>query len=151
MAIIRGGKKLERVLSTLSQNVKNGGVLRCGFLERSTYPDGTSVAFVAAMNEFGHRGPDGKPVGPWPFFRGMIQDKKGEWGPALAKLLKASNYDGKSSLDKLGEGIAGQLRQSITATYTPALKPSTIRRKGSSKPMVDTGHMLNSVDHEVTG
>jgi hypothetical protein len=29
------------------------------------------------------------------------------------------------------------------------LKPATIRRKGFAKPLVDTGHMLNSIDHEV--
>ena len=48
-----------------------------------------------------------------------------------------------------GEAIAGQLRQSIVDTNSPALAESTIRRKGFSKPLVDTGHMLQSVDYEV--
>ena len=49
----------------------------------------------------------------------------------------------------MGQGISGQLKQSIVDTNEPPLAASTIARKGFAKPLVDTGHMLQSVDYEV--
>jgi hypothetical protein len=79
----------------------------------------------------------------------MIATKQGEWPKAIAALLKTHHYDVAAALDEAGAAIAGQLRQSIVDTNSPPLKPATIRRKGFAKPLVDTGHMLNSIDHEV--
>jgi len=31
----------------------------------------------------------------------------------------------------------------------PPLKPETIKRKGSSKPLIDTGKLMNSITHKV--
>ncbi len=84
-----------------------------------------------------------------PFFSNMIRDKKAEWPKGIAIQLRANGYDVPRTLDRVGHAIAGQLRESIIKTNSPPLAPSTIRRKGHSKPLVDTGHMLNSVDHEV--
>ena len=52
-------------------------------------------------------------------------------------------------LGQTGEAIAGQLRESIINLTEPPLAPATVARKGSDKPLVDTGHMLASVDYEV--
>ena len=49
----------------------------------------------------------------------------------------------------MGLGIKGQLQQSIIETNAPPLAESTVARKGFEKPLVDTSHMLNSVDFEV--
>jgi hypothetical protein len=89
-------------------------------------------------------------IPPRPFFRSMIKGKSPEWGDALANELKAQDYDVSRALDRLGEGIAGQLRQSIRDTDTPPNAPSTIAKKGFATPLIDTGDMLKSVDHEVT-
>ena len=50
-----------------------------------------------------------------------------------------------------GEAVAGQLRQSIVDFSSVPLAPSTIARKGFENQLVDTGHMLNSIDYELTG
>lgn len=121
--------------------------VKVGFLKGATYPDGTSVPLVAAVNEFGAPS-RGQP--PRPFFRRMIADKGREWPDAVVRLLKANEYDVDRTLEMAGSAIAGQLRASITTLTDPPLAPSTIARKGSTKPLIDTGHMLNSVDHEVT-
>ena len=67
-------------------------------------------------------------------------------------------------VNQSGDAIVRQLRQSIIDTNTPALAESTLRRRGvaagtkydpanpatfGAKPLVDTGHMLNSVDYDV--
>ena len=149
MATIRGGDKLEAALADMAKRISKPGTLRVGFLENATYPDGKSVAMVAFLDEYGHTTPEGKRVGPWPFFRNMIAAKKGGWPRAIATNLKAQNYDATKTLLLVGEGISGQLRQSIKDTNSPRLAESTIDRKGHAKPLVDSGVMLGSVDYEV--
>ena len=145
MATVRGGAKLDAALRELAAKVAVPATLRVGFLENARYPDGTPVAMIAAINEYGR--PPTQP--PRPFFRNMIRDKQGEWPTAIADLLKANDLDAVKALDLAGAAIAGQLRQSIVDLVSPALAASTIRRKGFDKPLIDTGHMMNSVDHEV--
>lgn len=144
MAGIAGGDKLARVLADMGRGVEGSPYVRVGFLENATYPDGQHVASVAAYNEFGtQRAP------PRPFFRTMIAAKAPTWGKDTAVLIAQDNFDAKKALGQMGERIAGQLRKSIVELTSPPLSPITIRRKGFSKPLVDTGHMLNSVDYEV--
>jgi hypothetical protein len=146
MATIRGGKKFEAKLAEMIRLVSRPATLRVGFLENARYPDGTPVAMIAAIQDFGAPSVG---IPPRPFFRNMIKNKEGEWPKAIAGVLKANNYDAVKTLEITGAAIAGQLRQSIIDTNSPPLAPSTIRRKGFAKPLVDTGHMLNSVDYEV--
>lgn len=146
MATIRGGDRLAQALRDLARKVSNLATLRVGFLENAKYPDGTPVAMIAAINEYGAPS-RGQP--PRPFFRNMINEKQGEWPEAIANLLRHHDMNAAEALEDAGITIEGQLRQSITDLTEPPLAPSTIRRKGHAKPLIDTSHMLNSVGHEV--
>jgi hypothetical protein len=146
MATVQGGRKLERALQDLARKVSNGGTLRVGFLEGATYPDGKSVAMIASIQEYGAPAAG---IPPRPFFRRMIAAKSGEWSAAIKQLLIDNDYDVRKALELAGIAIEGQLRQSIIDLVDPPLKPATIARKGSAKPLIDTGHMLRSVDHEL--
>ena len=146
MATIRGGKKFEAAMAELARKLGRPATLKVGFLGNATYPDGKPVAMIAAINEYGAP-KRGQP--PRPFFRRMINAKKGEWPEAIAGVLQAQGNDVEKALDIAGAAIAGQLRQSIVDLVDPPLAPSTIARKGHDKPLVDTSHMLKSVDHEV--
>lgn len=143
---IKGGAKLEAALAKIAASLGSGAELRVGFLEGAKYPDGTSVALVAAVQNFGSPANN---IPPRPFFSDMVRRKGPGWPAAVAKNLKAQNYDAARALDAVGFGIEGQLKQSIIQTNSPPLKPATIARKGFDKPLIDTGHMLNSTDHEV--
>ena len=147
MAKLQGGEKLQKYLAALSEKVRDKSTLRVGFLEGATYPDGTPVAMVAALQNFG-----APKVGipPRPFFSNMIKDHKDEWGPNLGKLLVANDFDAATALDLLGVRMGDELRQSIQDTNDPPLKPATIRRKGFAKPLIESHDMFDSVDHEVT-
>ncbi len=147
MATMKGGEGVTRVLAEIADKLTRPATLRVGFLSESTYPGGTSVAMVAALNEFGVPS-HGQP--PRPFFRNLIADKSPEWPEAVAELLRANDYDLERSLDQAGFVIAGQLRESIQKLTEPPLAPSTIAKKGSSKPLIDSGVMIAAVDHEVT-
>jgi hypothetical protein len=146
MAKVRGGQKLAAKLRDLTEKLSKPATVRIGFLEGARYPDGTPVAMIAAIQDFG-----APRVGipPRPFFRNMISAKKGEWPASIAGQLKETNYDVDLTLRRTGEAVVGQLRESIQQTNAPPLKPATIRRKGFEKPLVDTGKMLNSVEYEV--
>lgn len=143
---LKGGQALVRRLEDMAKKLGDGGALRVGFLEGATYPDGTPVALVAAVNEFGR--PD-RNQPPRPFFRAMIAEKQKDWPRALGAVAKNNDYDIDKTLGQMGEGIKGQLQESIRNLDSPALSPVTVARKGFAKPLVDTGHMMNSVDYEV--
>lgn len=160
MATIRGGKKFEAALARIAYSLSKPATLRVGFLEDSAYPNGTSVAMVAAIQNFG-----APKVGipPRPFFSNMVRDKSPRWPSAIAKNLKDTNYDEDLTLKRMGDGIRDQLQQSIRDTNSPPLAESTLARRGASgvvydpedpetfraKPLIDTGYMLNSVDFEI--
>jgi hypothetical protein len=58
--------------------------LKAGFIDNSTYEDGTSVAMVAAANEYGDPAFN-RP--PRPFFRNAIEEHEAEWHDTIAKGL----------------------------------------------------------------
>ena len=147
MAVISGGRELEKRLAEIAQKANRKATVRVGFLENATYPDGTSVAMVAAIQDFGA---PSRGIPPRPFFRNMVAEKSPTWGDSTAKLLMANDYDAVKTLEQVGAGIGGQLVQSIKDTNEPELAESTVARKGFKKPLVDTGHMQNSVSWEVT-
>lgn len=146
MATIRGGEKFEAAMLDLAKKLNRKETLRVGFLEGATYPDGTPVAMIAAIQNYG-----APKVGipPRPFFSNMIADKSPAWPEAISNLLVKNNYDVEKTLTMTGEAIKGQLQDSIVnGAYAP-LAQSTIDRKGFDKPLVDTSHMLNSVAYEI--
>ena len=146
MVEVTGGERLERTLSDIARLASNAKEVRVGFLADATYPDGKPVALIAAIQNWGA---PSRGIPPRPFFSDMIQKRQHEWGPAIGNLLVNTGYDALRTLQLTGEAVAGQLRTSIVETNDPPLAPSTIRRKGFSKPLVDSGHLLNSVDYEV--
>ena len=148
MATIRGGEKLEAALAEMSKKLSKAATLRVGFLENATYPDGKQVAEIAAHNEYGTPNA-AHPIPPRPFFRNMIAAKSPEWPGAMGKLLAANNYDVDKSMRLTGEGIKGQLQQSIRDTNSPPLSEVTIKAKGFDKPLIDTSNMINSVAYDV--
>jgi len=146
MSSFSGGDALERKLAEMAEKLGEGKVLRVGFLESATYPDGQQVAMVAAANEFGNPA-NNQP--PRPFFRNMIADNKDNWPDDIGRIAQATGFDGEQTLGLMGEHIKAQLQQSIRELMEPPLSPVTIERKGFDKPLIDTGHMLNSVDYDI--
>lgn len=84
-----------------------------------------------------------------PFFRSMIQEHKGDWGSDLGVIIKDADYDSTVALGRLGSMVKDQLQESIREFSDPANAKSTVAKKGFDKPLVDSSHMLNSVDFEV--
>jgi hypothetical protein len=146
-------KKLRDIVQRMG-----GGSVSVGFLEGATYPDGTPVAAVAFWNEFGTtrtvESADGEPKAiehtpARPFFRGMISKESPSWPGRLAQIAKATKFDGPRSLALMGASIEGDLKKSINDFSSPENAPSTIKRKGFNKPLIDKAIMVNSTGYEV--
>jgi len=148
MARLKGGQRLENQLAVIAARLENHATLQVGFLSGATYPDGTPVALIAAIHNYGAPRAG---IPPRPFFTNMIHDKSPEWGPAIAKLLKSTDYDVVQTLQLTGLAIQGQLQQAIRDFQGVPLKPATIRRKGHAKQLIDTGQMLRSATYRVEG
>lgn len=131
--------------------------LRVGWFDTGQYQDGTPVAYVAAIHEFGN--PAGG-VPARPFMRPTIEAKTPEWKSTLAggaHQVLNGRLNAEQMLGQVGQMAAGNIAETIASINTPALKPSTIkgresRRKSpgvSTKPLVDTGLLIQSVNHKV--
>lgn len=128
---------------------------RVGWFETAKYEDGTPVAAVAAKNEFGSG-----PVPARPFMRPTIEAELPQWAriaERAAKQVVAGAMDQRTAIEVLAAKAAGDIRKAITRVQSPPLAPRTIEAraargasgKASAKPLVDTGHMLQTLTHEV--
>jgi hypothetical protein len=153
-----GYAKLKKELAEI-----NGAFVKVGFPEGSSvgspgspgktrrkkpkkpWDNMSEVARVATWNEFGV--PE-KNIPSRPFFRNAIDS-----GSEALSEFKKKIYDQfllgrmtpKGALDNVGLWMQNRIRQSILkGSWTPNA-PRTKRQKESSKPLIDTGQLVNSV------
>lgn len=156
MATITGGDKLLAHLKGAVARLKTADTVSVGFFEGATYPDGTPVATVAAINNFGSQAPNGpgdegtvQRIPPRPFFTTMVINGQTHWGDDLAKILKAADMDAAVALGRMGLHLENELRDSILEGGWTPNAPSTVARKGFDKPLVEQGIMVRAVASEV--
>ena len=143
---VHGGHRLRRYMTNVMRDATTAQSVDVGFRQGSTYDDGKSVPMVATVNEFGLGVPER------PFMRKaaemMLRD------PQLVRMMS-------TLIEPIGPGNRirvkpwawiqlglygqGKIQQSITDLKYPPNAPATIARKGSSDPLIDTGHMRQSV------
>lgn len=73
--------------------------------------------------------------------------------PEILEAIEAGMEAGKSMdqiLDTIGVVAVGAVKVYMTELKSPPNAASTIRKKGSSNPLIDTGAMRASVTHKVT-
>ncbi len=112
------------------------------------YPeDGTSTALVAAAHEFGT-----SQVPERSFLRSTFDEQQKKYIKMSAKLFKKA-VDGKITAEQIADLIgleaAADVVDKINAIKTPGNSAATIARKGEDNPLVDTGHLKQSIRHEV--
>ncbi|HSH50849.1 MAG TPA: hypothetical protein VK982_03910 [Bacteroidales bacterium] len=66
----------------------------------------------------------------------------------LEKVLKLE-LPVKVFFETLGELIVGMIQKYLTDLSSPPLHPATIKNKGSSNPLIDTGHLRESITYKV--
>lgn len=87
-----------------------------------------------------------------PFLLNAIRKNRRKYLEAM-KTAGAKILRGEATLDqtmrKLGILAQGDIQQEITDLRDPPNAPATIRAKGSSNPLIDTGEMRSKVTWEV--
>lgn len=142
---------LEKIRATLERVPEEfeGLVAQIGFPQGQHYPDGTNVAFVASVHEFGAPGVN---IPARPFMRPTVNAKKETW-VNIVKSGIPGVVTGKRTafdvLDAVGIQGAADVQETISKVTSPPLSPITIARKGSAKPLIDTGQMFASVRNSV--
>lgn len=153
MRITRSGNSeaIKKMLKSLQKKQ-----IQVGFFETAKYEDGTPIAYVAAIQEFGHG-----PIPPRPFMRPAELENKSKWQAGIAAGVKSA-LNGAITIDhaleQVGMVAAGDVRKAVKAVTAPPLAESTVRarqsrKKGkkaaSRKPLVDTGQMIQAVTSAV--
>ena len=143
-----GKKRLDNLLKGMSN--REGKV---GWFESAKYPNGTPVAQVAYWQEFSIRD------GLRSFMRTTRAEKGNEWSANIKKGAKAIASGGEtmfSVMEKVGLGVAGDIRKKISEIDSPALEQATIDARlrkmadgvtigNLTKPLVETANMMNTL------
>lgn len=115
--------------------------------EEGGAPDGAlTVVEVAEVNEYG-LGPPARPfLGPWADSNAdtMPRRMREEYEAALK-----AGADPIMRLDALAQVAAGEVQAKISGGIAPPNAPSTIARKGSSTPLIDTNQLRSSIRGKV--
>lgn len=174
---LQGTEGLMKALEDIAKGM-GGGSVTVGFMEEATYPDGTPVASAAFWDEFGHGGPFPSPPRPffrnmiaaeshtWPrkmaalakatnydgprVFALMGEDIKG----ALQQSIINTNEPPLSKTTLMLRKMYGNSHTRIRARDVLAAQQAVAEgEEGATgtqaKPLVWTGHMLNSVTYKV--
>ena len=109
------------------------------FNEKVEGSDNFNLASLAAVLEFGN-----ERIPSRPFLRQTLAENQDKYTALFVKLFESGN-----SIEKIYEQIAliaqGDVQQNIVNGQWTANAPSTIKRKKSSKPLIDTGKLRQSV------
>lgn len=145
--IDRGEKEILRQVAEMKKKpyVKVGILGNAGNHKET----GTPVVLYAGANEFGTK--DGR-VPERSFIRSTMDQQRRNLNAETEKLVKQISQGRQtvmSVLKILGLSIQSKIRKKITTLSSPPNRPSTIAKKGSSNPLIDTGQMRSSINFEV--
>jgi len=114
-------------------------------------PDSTTetVASIAAKHEFGS---PAEHIPERPFLRVAVRDNVPKYKGVMRAILVEVLHETRTmenGLEYLGVVAVGDVKQKIRiGPFTPNA-PATVYAKGSSRPLIDTGQMIQSVNYEV--
>lgn len=130
----RAGKKADAT-SARSEEHRNAGT------------EGLTVAALAEIHEFGLGVPERS------FIRAWFDQNQAEISNKLRERFREAAL-GKITFDVAADQFAlwcqASIQKRMAAGIQPENAPSTVARKGSSKPLIDTGILRSSITAEAT-
>ena len=136
------GKKFEKLLKELADKE-----IRVGFQHgKAAEEDGTDICDVAMWNELGTEN-----IPSRPFIRMSVDENESKIEEFLKGKVKelVNGADAEQILKEIGLFQKDLIQEKITEGSFVPNADSTIQRKGSSKPLIDTGRMRQSVDYVI--
>ncbi len=141
----KNGENIKKIFEELSTKAAYVGWLA----NTASYDDGTSVAEIAAFNEYGTVN-----IPARPFMKTAVEKSKDEilrYYQMSTKNIADGKTDANKVLTGLGELGKSKVQESIRHGDWVPNAPATIKRKGSSKPLIDTGLMRDTVTYVIRG
>ena len=123
--------------------------VRVGFQAgQATYEDGADLAEVAAFNELGSSDTPARP-----FMRQSFENHEAELQAACdaANKVLADGGTAQQALQKIGVFAKGLVQQEIVDGGFAPNAETTVKKKGSDKPLIDSGLMRESVNFVIKG
>ena len=116
------------------------------------YEDGTATAVIAAANHFGANLAGGAVIPPRPFLDVAVEKNSRRYTRVMEELIPGV-MEGKTTtqqmLDQVGQAAASDVQEFMTDLRDPPNAPSTIAKKGSDNPLIDNGHLKQSIRHQI--
>jgi len=140
--------KIKNALSGVNKQFKNK-VAQVGLPAGIGYEDGTTYATVAYIHEYGAPAMN---IPPRPFFTPTVKDKGKAWGALIGNgvtQVRKGNMTADDVLEAAGRAAVADLQMTIKTMTSPALKPATIKAKGFSELLVNTGMMKDNIQSKV--
>lgn len=142
---LRRRGNLANHIAKIEKGVQGPKAVKVGFPKGKADKD---IVSIAIWNHFGtSRGIPARPFITIAMFKGRAEIRA-----ALRKIAKNTVDTGAplaTQLPKLGVFGAGKIQDQIAANTPPPNAPSTIKKKGSSRTLIDTGRMRQSVTWEI--
>ena len=123
--------------------------VKVGIVEgHNTSEDGANIAEYAAYNEEGT-----EHIPSRPFIRSWVDNNHEQINKTMdavyARVLKGQ-LSSEQAMKLIGEFAQSGIKKNITNGIFEPNAPATIKKKGSSRPLINTGTMRNSIRYEVT-
>ena len=120
--------------------------VQVGFQGDQTTEDGTSLAEIAAYNELGSSDTPARP-----FMKQSFENHEEELRAACERVNAAiaSGSSVEQALNALGVTVKGLVQTEIVDGDFAENAPSTIKKKKSERPLIDTGTMRQSVNYVI--
>jgi hypothetical protein len=127
--------------------------VKVGIPEGAGEQDGVPIAQYAAWNENGVIGKKGGwKIPPRPFIKGWVDNNETDIKTTAEKIwtgVTSGSMNADTAIIRLGEYGQDGIKAYIVKGNFASNAASTIKTKGSSKPLIDTGTMRNSIRYEV--
>jgi hypothetical protein len=117
--------------------------------EGSAAHGATSVLEVAIWNEFGTAG-----IPERSFIRAWFDENSERLHEAVRRMLEAAvagKYAKDQALELLAQRFVAEIQKRMARGIPPPNAPSTVARKGSSTPLIDTEQLRSSISYRIKG
>nr|DAW76189.1 MAG TPA: virion morphogenesis protein [Caudoviricetes sp.] len=142
---LEGLEKLDKELKYLQTHAVKVGVLGNGSA------NGISVQDYAIFNEYGT-----SRIPARPFFRLSVgtanaQNEIKEYMKQQVEQIIQGGMSAQQAYENLGTFIVQKIKKTIASGNFAALNPQTVKKKGHSKPLMDTHSLYESINYEIVG
>lgn len=110
--------------------------------------EGLTVGDIATFHEFGTQ-----TVPQRSFIRAWFDEGQAEHQQVIREELEAATKGASlpQALERIALRLEGSVKDRIRQHIPPPLAPATVKRKGSSTPLIDTGQLRNAIRARVNG